>query len=127
MNKQKKETSIEKSKPGKLKPRPRNREFTKVSTGLIYRTLKNLNPKWESREVLDVVHDLGHDLAAWASDRISDKSFCGRLFNHWHNLVALFDMLCKEKEVAEFIKDQIAYDEEYAKRNPEPEDDEIPF
>ncbi len=129
MNKQKKETSMEKSKPGKLKPRPREREFTKISTGLIYRILKNLDPKemGGSSEIPDIVYDLGHDLADWARDRISDKSVCGRLFSHWHNLIVLFDLLCKEKEVAEFIEDQVAYDEEYARRNPEPEDDELPF
>lgn len=130
MNKQKKETSMEKSKPGKLKPRPRNRKFMKVSTGLIYRTLKNLDPAGKAdflREFPDVVHDLGCDLADWASDKISDKAFCGRLFNHWHNLVVLFDMLRREKEVAEFIEDQVAYDEEYARRNPESEEPEMPF
>ncbi|GAH62522.1 unnamed protein product, partial [marine sediment metagenome] len=92
--------------------------------------LKNLDPDAEGEylhNVPDIVHDLIGDLGRWTSDEITDKKFCGRLFIHCHNLMHLFDLFSKEKEVAEFIKDQTAYDEEYAKRNPEPEDYEIPF
>jgi len=120
---------MKKTKSDEPKLRPRSKEFTKVSSGLIFRILQNLNPIDEGglSTIPKIVYDMGDDLAKWASDKITDKALCGRLFNHWHNLTVLFSLFGQEKEVVDLVEARRAYEEEYARRNPDPDDEESPF
>ena len=120
---------MSKTKSDESKLRPREREFLQVSSGLIYSILVNLNPDDEKERLAmipDSVRHLRRDVEAWAEDKITDKTLCGRLSTHWHNLIVLFEMLCQQKEVKELLEDHMAYDKEWAERNPDP-DDESPF
>jgi len=120
---------MSKQKSTESKPRPREREFTKVSSKLIFRILQSLNPDDEGglSTIPKIVHEMRPLLSNWVTNEITDKAVCGYLYEHWHDLTVLFNLLSQEKEVVELIEDQRAYEEEYARRNPEPDDNDSPF
>jgi len=92
--------------------RPRERKFFKISNEWLCEALKDLDP--ESKGKCSIVYKLGLDLAKWSKNEMSDKEFCGRVGEIIFSLAVLGANFKKEKEVAEFKKDNEKYETEYA-------------
>jgi len=104
--------------------RPRDRKYCKVSTERIYVILQALRYSAnEDTNNFEATNSLIHMVAKWAKNEMEDKEFCSCVFRSAWILLALGEGLKDEKEVAEFIEDDKKYQEEYAKNNPEEEDD----
>lgn len=107
--------------------RPREKKFFKVSAEWIYETLQALRHSAdEDVKSFEANNSLIHAVTKWAQNEMEDKEFCSCVFKSSWILLALGKALEDQKEVAEFIEDDLKYEKEYAKNNPE-EGEDLPF